>query len=188
MPNLLDINVLNGIFVAATDAAPANIDPLSFNLLDSVFVLFNLIVIVFVLKKLLWKPVNKILAERQAMAEKTEQDSEEAAKIRAEMENARAQQDKDMKVRSDELLREARSRAGVEYDRIVKEAEDKALMITNTATQKARQEQERIMLETKKQVAAVAMEAAGILLRSNMDNERNKNLVEDYLAKKDVPA
>ncbi|MCL2664846.1 MAG: ATP synthase F0 subunit B [Defluviitaleaceae bacterium] len=186
MPNLLSINIWNGVFLAATEAA--EFQPLSINIWDSIFVAFNLLVIILVLSRVLFKPVNKILAERQAMAEKTEQDSEEAAKIRAEMENARAQQDRDMKIRADELLREARSRAGVEYDRIVKEAEDKALMITNTATQKAKQEQERIMLETKKQVAAVAMEAAGILLRSNMDNERNKILVEDYLAEKDVPA
>jgi len=152
------------------------------------FVALNLLILTFLLKKFLWKPVGKILEDRQAKAVKTEEDAEEAATLRAEMEQLRAQMDADMEARTLELMKEARSRAGREYDRIVADAEKKAGLILSAANVKAQQEQDRVMVEARKSIASVAIEAAGFLVRSGMDTERNDKLVEAFLAEKDVSA
>ena len=152
------------------------------------FVALNLLILIFLLKKFLWKPVSRILEERQAKAVKTEEDAEEAATLRAEMEQLRAQMGADMEAGTLELMKDARSRAGREYDRIVAEAEKKAALILAAANVKAQQEQERMMLEVRKQIASAAVEAAGFLVRTDMDSDKNDRLVEAYLAEKDVPA
>jgi F-type H+-transporting ATPase subunit b len=94
----------------------------------------------------------------------------------------------DLHKRSAELLSEARTRAGKEYDRIVAEAEAKAGQILAHAQQKARHERELLLHDLKKQMITVSVEAAGMLLRANIDSEANKRLMEDFIAGMDVPA
>jgi len=150
------------------------------------FVAVNLIILILVLKKLFWKPVNKILETRQEKAAKTEQDAEEAERLLDEMEQLRTQLDHDLEARTAQVLMEARTRAGREYDRIVADAENKANLILNAAKMKADQEQERMAAEMKKRLVATAVDAAGFLMRSTMDSDHNQRLVESYLADKDV--
>ena len=152
------------------------------------FVALNLGVLIYVLQRILWKPVNRVLEERQDKAARMEQDAEEAARLRDEMEQLRSQMDVDMEQRTLELMKEARSHAGREYDRIVAEAEKKAELILAAAKVKADQEQDRMALEVKRRITATAIEAAGFLMRANMDTEQNNRIVESYLSEKDVSA
>jgi F-type H+-transporting ATPase subunit b len=152
------------------------------------FVALNLLIMVLVLKRFLWKPVNKILEARQAMAAKAQEDSEAAGRFRAEIDQLREQAEAQVRAEAAQRLTEARSKAGKEYDRIVSEAEAKAEMVISAAKTKAEQERERILRDAQRQVAATALEAAGILLRENMDSERNRHLVEVFLAEKEVSA
>lgn len=161
---------------------------LQFNFPEWFFVALNLLILVLILKRIFWKPVTKILEDRQAMAAQTAQDAEEAERIRAEMEQLRTRAEADAEALTAQLLTEARSRAGREYDRIVSEAESRAEMIVATAKVKAKQEQERTIVEVKKQITAAALEAAGILIRENIDSERNNRLVEAYLSERDESA
>jgi len=161
------------------------------NLLDFyfpewLFVAVNLLIMILVLKKLFWKPVNRILEERQEKAAKTERDAEESARLLDEMEQRRTQLDQDLNVHTTQVMTEARSRAGREYDRIVAEAEKKADLILKAAKSEAQQQQERMAAELKKQLTAAAVEAAGFLMRANMDSEQNQRLVEGFLTEKDV--
>ena len=163
-------------------------DLLQFYIPEWFFVALNLLILILVLKKFLWTPVNKILDGRQELVIKTGEDAEQAANLRAEMEQLRAQMDTDMEARTLELMKEARSQAGREYDRIVAEAEKKAELILSAAKVKADQEQDRVALELRKRIAMVAVEAAGYLMRSNMDTDQNNRLVETFLAERDVSA
>jgi F-type H+-transporting ATPase subunit b len=152
------------------------------------FVALNLAILILVLKRLFWAPVSKILEDRQAMAAKTEQDAGEAAALRADMEQLRLQLDADMEARSLDLMKEARSHASQEYSRIVAEAEKKAELILSDAGAQARREQDRIARELKRHVASATIEAAGFLMRSNMDTARNNQLLEAFLEERDASA
>ena len=152
------------------------------------WVAFNLLVLIVVLKKILWDRVRKVLQERQDMVVKTEQDALETEKLRVEIEQLRAELDKDLEARTIALMKEARTNAGKEYDRIVTQAEAKAGLIVSAAKTKAQQEQDAILVGLKKYVAATAIEATGLLLRANMDNERNNLLLNDFLAEGDRSA
>jgi len=150
------------------------------------FVALNLVILVLILKKLLWKPVLGILETRQEIAARADQDAEEAERLRAEMERLRAELDAEMAVRASELMTEARGAAGREYDRIVAEAETRAETIVKLAGMRAEQERERIMSGAREQMAAAVLDVAGSLIRANMDSERNLLLIDEYL--KDMPS
>jgi F-type H+-transporting ATPase subunit b len=161
---------------------------LEFSFPEWFWVAFNLLVLVVVLRKFFWKPVGKILEARQAIAVKTEEDSEAASQLRAEIERLRSEADADIEAQTTQLLTEARSRAGREYDRIVAEAEEKSARILATARDTAKLEREKMLADAKEQVTAAALAATGVLLRANMDSDRNKQLVEVFLSEGDKPA
>jgi len=155
---------------------------LNFYVPDWFWVAFNLLVLILVLRKILWKRVFGVLEERQGAVAKTMQDAEEAERLKAEMEQLRLKLDDDLETITAQKMQEARTRAGKEFDRIVAEAETKAAKIVSAAKTKALQERAALLVEVKGQVAATAVEAAGLLLRANMDSERNKKLLEDFLS------
>jgi F-type H+-transporting ATPase subunit b len=161
---------------------------LEFNVPEWFFVALNLLILVLILRKIFWNPIGKILDARQAMAVKTEEDSEAAVRIRAEIEELREKADDEIGAQVAQLMTEARSRAGREYDRIVAEAEEKSARILATAHENAKREREKMLADTTAQVTAAALEATGVLLRANMDSARNKQLVEVYLSERDKPA
>jgi F-type H+-transporting ATPase subunit b len=163
-------------------------DLMNFYIPEWFWVAFNLLVLIVVLKKILWDRVRKVLQERQDMVVKTEQDALETEKLRAEIEQLRAKFDKDLEVQTIALMKEARTNAGKEYDRIIAQAETKAGLIVSAAKTKAQQEQDAILVGLKKQVAATAIEATGLLLRANMDSERNNLLMNDFLSEGDRSA
>ena len=161
---------------------------LDFYIPEWVWVAFNLLVLILVLRKILWKRVGKILDERQEAAVRAGEDSEETARLKTEMEQLRAGLDEEMDAKTIQMMQEARTRAGKEYDRIIAEAEAKAGLIVSAAKTKAEQERDAVLADLKKQVASTAVEATGMLLRANMDSDRNKRLLEDFLSDKEASA
>jgi len=159
---------------------------LDFYIPEWFWVAFNLLILIFVLKKILWDRVRKILDERQEVVDKTQRDADEAERLRGEIEQLRARLDEDLEARTMELMQQARSHAGKEYDRIIAEAEAKAELIVSAAHTKARQEQGAMLVEIKGQVTTTIVEAAGLLLRENMDSERNKRLLEGFISEKNL--
>ena len=161
---------------------------LNFYIPEWFWVAFNLLVLILVLKKILWDRVRKVLDERQTMVTKAVQDTEEAGRLRTEIEQLRANLEEDMEAQTATMMQEARTRAGKEYDRIVAEAESKSALIISAAKTKARQEHDSLLVEIKGQLASTAVEAVGMLLRENVDNERNRRLLEDFLSEGDMSA
>jgi F-type H+-transporting ATPase subunit b len=161
---------------------------LNFYIPEWFWVAFNLLVLVLLLRKILWKRVFGVLQERQEMVAKTVQDAEEAESLRAEMEQLRARLDEELGAKTAREMQEARTRAGKEFDRIVSEADAKAAIIISAAKTKAIQERDALMVKMKGQVAETAVAATGLLLRANMDSDRNKKLLEDFLSEGDISA
>jgi len=161
---------------------------LSFYIPEWFWVAFNLLVLILVLRKILWKRVSRVLEERQETVVKTAQDAQDAERLRTEMEQLRAGLNKELDAKTAEMMQQARTHAGKEFDRIIAEAEAKAAIIVSAAKVKAQQERDTMLVEVKEQVAATAVEAVGILLRANIDSERNKRLLEDFLTKGDMSA
>ena len=154
----------------------------SFYIPDWIFVAINLVILIVVLRRVLWKRINGILDTRGEMAAKTVQDAEEAATLRAEMERLRSLLDAEMESRTVELMKEARARAGQEYERIIADADRKAEQILSAAKVKAERERDVMIEDVKKQVVAVAIDMSGMLIGAGMDSDANKALLNKYLA------
>jgi F-type H+-transporting ATPase subunit b len=150
------------------------------------FIALNLVVLTVALRKLLWKPVTQIMDARREKIAQALQNAEEADERAREMEARLAQQEAELEAMTREKMREARERAGREYDRIVAEAGDKAAIIVAGAETKARQEQARILVESREQMADIILTATAALIAEKMDDEANRRLVRAILEREGV--
>jgi len=152
-----------------------------FHIPDFVFVIISMIFLTFVLTKLLWKPLNKVLDERQAKIARGIADAEEAALEKQGLSSLRAKFEADMEQDTVSQMKDARVRAGHEYDRIVADAESKAHAILDAAKTQAEQDHDNMLSAAQREIIASALAAASALLKENMDSERNTRLIESFL-------
>lgn len=93
--------------------------------INLVFTIINLLVLYFLMKKFLFKPVNNIIAQREEAIKKQFDDADEAQKKADDLKKQYEDSLANAKEDSAKLVQEAREKARVEYDRIVKSAEKK---------------------------------------------------------------
>jgi len=144
------------------------------------------IALLFVLAKFAWGPIVKMLDER----EKTIREAiEEAKKERAEAERMLAQQKETLAQATREAADMAkRNQQEVEALRqeLTARARKEADELVATARTQITEEKAKAVAQLKGMVADLAIDAAGRLLKSSLDEKAQRQLVEDYL--KQLPA
>ena len=147
-----------------------------------IFQVINFLLLLYLLNRFLFPSVIRMLDERKGRISKGLEDAEAAARDR---ELARAEREA--------ALDEARKEAQAMIARATKIADDSKAEIlaeakaqAEKATSKARgeitAEKDRALAELRTHVAELALEAAGRLVRSEMDGPTQRRLVEDFLS------
>jgi F-type H+-transporting ATPase subunit b len=159
---------------------------LDFYIPEEILVALSLLILLFVLKRIFWKPVMKIIDNRQKGVDAMLQGAEDAQRIITEMKKQRASHDEELERQVITKMKEARERAGREYDRIIAEAEEKAHKLLETGEERARREYQQIMGESQEAIIALSLSAASKIVETSMDSEKNRKLIETMLQKAGV--
>jgi F-type H+-transporting ATPase subunit b len=151
-----------------------------------VWTFVTFLALLFILKRFAWKPILAIIEARETSIRQALEESKQA---RQSADQALA--------KNRELLAQARAEAA----RIVSEGQKEAERIRAELVEKARsdaagvleQGRRQIEFETKQAVATlrgtvvdIALDAAGKLIRSSLDDAASRRLVEEYL--EELPA
>jgi len=159
---------------------------LDFYIPEEILVAFTLLVLVFFLTKILWKPLMNVIDSRREAVDGMLQSAEDAKTIIAEMEEQRRNHEADLERQTIEKVKEARALAAREHDRIIAEAKEKAGKYAEAGEEKARRAYEQSMSESREAIISLALGAASIIVESSMDSERNRELIEAMLQKAGV--
>jgi F-type H+-transporting ATPase subunit b len=144
------------------------------------------IILLLAIKGYATEPITRILEERKARIAKGLEDARQAAiardnadaEARKILDTARAEA---AKVRQDAAIQAEESAKG-----ITAQAQEEARSIVANAREEAEEERNRILSELRSQVATISMAAANKLVGEALDNNRQRALIADFLAK--VPA
>lgn len=146
-----------------------------------IFVAINLLILYFLMKRILFKPITKYMDDRQNSIEQALNDAEnakvEAANVRKEYE----EQIKNVKSDCDKLLEEARARASREYDEMISVAKKDVEAVLQKGRNDIERERQEMLKQVKQQVAVLAIATASKLVQANMDSDTNKNLVDRFI-------
>ena len=147
-----------------------------------VFILINAAVLAFVLSKLLYKPVLKILTDRreriQAEVESAEQNKADAIKLKAEYE----QKMKDITSEKNEILEAARKLASEKSKEQMAEAKSEADALRTRAQKEIELEQERAKSEMKQAVIDISSVMVTKFLTRTIDAEAQEQLFNETMA------
>ena len=144
--------------------------------------LLNLLILFLIVKKFLYKPVQKVLKQRK--------DSVDA--VYAEAENARAAAEEDRQVyeekrknaedEAEEILRKAGETAKKNGESIVKEAKEEAAAIKEKAERDIAQEKVKAINEAKDEIAGISIGIAEKIVGREL-NDDDRNAYVDGLVK-----
>lgn len=145
------------------------------------FQIANTLILVGLLAKFLFKPVNKMLEKRKNTIAN---DLATAENQRVEAETLRADYEKKIKeirIEADAILKEARNKADERAKEIIQEARDKSDEIIEKAQVEIERNQRNAYNELKDEVAAMALMAAEKIIGEKMDDELNEKLVIKFI-------
>ena len=154
---------------------------ISVNIIQIIISLLNLVILYLIIRRFLFKPVQKVLAQRQqtidsqyAQAEKAVSEAEEDKKVwNAKMQHVEADAEavmqsanKAAKRNSEEILQDARTEAGA---------------IISMAKEQAALERRKAEDGIKEELADVSTELAGKLLGREINEKDHRDLIDAFI-------
>lgn len=150
--------------------------------INLVFTIINLLVLYLLMKKFLFGRVNDILKKREEAIQKQFADAQaaqdEANALKEECEESLA----DAKENSAQIIREARAKAGEEYDRIVKSANEEAVGRISKAEAQIAEEKEKSMRDMQAEIRELVVNAAAKVVGEQASAEDSRRIYDDFIA------
>ncbi|HHW09628.1 MAG TPA: F0F1 ATP synthase subunit B [Firmicutes bacterium] len=167
----------------AAAAAQAAANPISFHLWTFIFQVINVLVVMFVLYKLLFKPLSRIMAQREQHVndslDQAEADRRKAGQLLAEY-----QKKIDEIERETERMLAKATKEAEEYRRSRRLAADEEYQkMIDQARRDIEAERERAVAAIRKEMAALAVMAAGKVIEKSLNEEDHRRLVDDIIVK-----
>jgi len=144
--------------------------------------IITFLVVFLILKKTVWKPVLIALDERQqkiadalAGAERARDEAQAAVE-----EHRKALAGAEAEAR--QIVAQAREAAEKVGANVVEEARAQAQQTVEQARRSIESDKRAALAELRREVADLAVKAAGAIIDANLDNETNRKLVDDLIA------
>lgn len=142
----------------------------------------NVALLFILLKIFLFKPINRIMEERtnaiQSDIDAAEKSKEEAEALKEEYEKSL----ENAKSEAQQILIRAREEAVSAKQDILRDSESQAKQLIDSANKAIENERRKAMHQAQNQIADLAIAAASKIIGENMDDEKNRRLVDDFLA------
>jgi len=159
---------------------------LNLNIPTVVFVIINMMVLYFILKKFLFKPVTEFMEKRKKSITDSLDEIKRGKAEAQELKKSYESRLKEARNKADKIIRDAHDIADKEYDAIIKKAKQEAQDLILKAKEDIEKERMEMVKDMKNQVASIALAAAAKVIEANMDTERNRALVEKFIDKAGV--
>jgi len=146
-----------------------------------IFVLLNLLILYFVVKKLLFGRIGGILDDRaKAVAADFDAGKESRAQgeaFRSEHENALSNLKEECRVYTEDVHRQAQK----EFEKIIDGAKRDAASLLETARDQTARERNDAFQKLNEEITDLIIAAASKVIEANMDTARNRALIDDFI-------
>lgn len=153
----------------------------SLNLYTCVFALINMLILFFVLKKVLFKPVMNYMDKRKNEVADSLKTSEDAKSEALELKEQYEEQMKTARADGQKIIDDMTVRANKIYADTIAKAEEESRQILARAQEDAQREHEKVLKDSKAEISGLAIAAASKVIDANLDTESNRKLVDKFL-------
>ena len=141
----------------------------------------NLMIQLVIFKKLLLKPVKKVIVERKAKADSQIADAE---KLRTEAEAMKAEYEQNLqnaRTEANQIVATAQKTATARSEEIVGEARAQAAALKQKAEADIAQERKKAVNEVKDEIGGIAMEIASKVVEREIREEDHRDLIDEFI-------
>ncbi len=146
-----------------------------------IFTWANLIILVFVMKKLLFKPVTNMLKQREDEVNSMYEKAEEAQKNAEALEKEYAESLSGAKEEAARIVKDATKDATLKSEQIVSEAQAQATAAILKAEKEIEREKQLAIDEIKNDIASIAVDVAGKIIEKDINANDHERLVEEFI-------
>lgn len=147
----------------------------------AVWTVITFLVLLFLLKKIAWKPILTALDQREKAIkeslEKAEKAKEEAQVLLNENQANLAKAGEEAK----QIIEQSRHYAEKLKDQMIHDSKEQAQKIISDASAEIDRRKEAAFNELRGQIANIAIDAAEKILRENLDKEKQTQVVDRYI-------
>ena len=158
-----------------------SLDIISVNIWDILISLANLLIMLFIVKKFLFKPVMKVMQERQNQVEKiyddANQDRSDAAGMKQEYEQRLAA----AREEADGLVRNAVQTAQRRGDAIVAEAASQASHLKQKAEEEIAMEKKQMLRSVQGEISDMAVSIASKVVEREIQQKDHDAFVDEFI-------
>lgn len=159
---------------------------LDFDFRDILFAVINILILYILLRIFLFKPINKIMDDRTQSIQK---DIDDASKAKQEAEELKEQYAAAISEANEEagsIIRKAHDEAEEERAAIIRRSHEEADQIVSAASETIENERRLIIRQAHSEIADLAIEAASKIVGANLDDEKNRRLVDEFLSQEEA--
>ena len=153
------------------------------NVWTMVFAWCNLLILYFILKKILFKPVKNMIDSRQKEIDDMYSSAEEAERSAKALEAEYTEKLSSAKEEGEEIVRTAQRRAVLREEEIIREAEATAGRMIERAGEEIELERRRAVNEIKDEVSAMAISIAEAVIERDISEGEHKELIDSFIDK-----
>lgn len=157
------------------------LDVISINIWQIIISLLNLLILFLILKRFLFKPVKKILAERKAQVDNIYDEANKANEKAKANEKEYADKLSHVKDEATAILRSARENAELSGHEIVQEAHNKANAILRKANSEIEQERKKAINEIKDEISEISINIAEQVVGREIDEKDHSELINTFI-------
>lgn len=155
---------------------------LSFNPGFALWILLSMVVFIGIMMKYAVPPIMNALTDREA---KIKDSLESAQKALARAEQVTKDNDKALReaeAKAQQIRKEALEQAELIRSERINKSKEEAAQLIEQARASIEQEKKQALLELRSEVAKLAVQSASIIIDSELDKEKNKKLVDNFLS------
>ena len=158
------------------------------NLFQVLIAAANFVVFLAIIWKFAFTPVAKMLADRKARIEEGLRDAEQARRDRESAEAERLAALQEARREANEILARAQKVAQETRDADIAATKAELERLRERAAGEIDSEKQRAITEVRNEVAELALRAAGKVVGETLTGERERRLVDEFLAESSAPS
>lgn len=159
-----------------------SLEVISVNIWHIVISLCNLLILFLIVKKFLYKPVRKMLAERANAVDAQYTQAESALKSAEADRQTYAQKLQEAGAETESILRTAKQNADAREQEIVANAERQAADILRRAQSEIELERKRAVADMQHEIADLSAALTEKLLEREVDAQDHRGLIDSFIA------
>ena len=158
-----------------------SLELISLNVWHIIASIANLLILTLILKKFLYKPVQKVLAERKEQVDDIYKTAEDAAKKAEEDKKLYSEKLDTARNEAESIVKAATQRADRLSGEIIEEANRKAADTIKKAENDIAQEKKKAMNELKDEISEISVQIAENVVGREINGEDHKEMIDSFI-------